>query len=301
MNLSVHLAPHHKCGLDLLNPIMIASGFGGYGVELARIGDLGRLGALITNPLSLRPWPGTRQPRLREVPAGFLLQVGWQNPGLRHVLRHDAASWAHWGVPIIVHICGGDAAEHARLAARVEVVPGVAGLALSPTPGIARDEVESALLEATSQVRAAATMPLLVELPFMANVLLARRCVELGADALVVSAPPLGWLPDMASGVVYQGQLFSPALLPLCLRQLGLATELDVPLIARGGVHTLDDILACLAAGARAVLLDSVILRQPAAPWELLAALEVWLQARGLDSLAAADWARRGEQPRSLL
>ncbi len=296
MNLSVHLAPHHKCGLDLPNPIMIASGFGGYGVELARIGDLGRLGALITNPLSFRPWPGTRQPRLREVPTGFLLQVGWQNPGLRHVLRHDASSWAHWGMPIIVHICGSDAAEHARLAARVEAVPGVAGLALSATPNVAKDEAESALLEAISQVRAAATMPLVVELPFMADEPLARRCVELGADALVVSAPPLGWLPDVASGAAYQGQLFSPALLPLCLQQLRRLGELDAPFIARGGVHTLDDILACLAAGARAILLDSVILRQPAAPWQLLAALEAWLQTRGLDSLAAADWAQRGEQ-----
>jgi len=294
VSLAVHLAPRHKWGLDLPNPIMIASGFGGYGAELARIGDLSRLGALITNPLSFRPWPGKPQPRLREVPAGFLLQVGWQNPGLRYVLRHDAPSWAHWGAPIIVHVCGGDAAEHARLAARVEAVPGVAGLSLSAAPGVAGDEVEEGLPEVVAQVRATATMPLLVELPFMAGVRLARQCVEMGADALVVSAPPLGWLPDVASGAAYQGELFSPALLPLCLQQLRrLAAKLDAPLIARGGVHTLDDILACLAAGARAVLLDSVILRQPAAPWQLLAALEAWLQASGLDSLAAADWAQR--------
>ncbi len=295
MNLSVRLAPQHKWGLDLSNPIMIASGFGGYGTELSRIGDLSRLGALVTAPLSFRPWSRAPQPRLHEVPAGFLLQVGWQNPGLRHVLRHDAPAWASWGVPIIVHVCGGDAQEHARLAARVEGLPGVAGLALSVPPGAIGDEAEDALLEVISQVRTAANMPLLVELPFMANVHLARRCVEMGADALVVSAPPVGWLPDVVSGAAYQGELFSPALLPLCLQQLRrLAAGLGAPLIARGGVHTLDDILACLAAGAHAILLDSVILRQPYAPWQLLTALEAWVQASGLDSLAADGLPRGG-------
>ena len=46
MNLQTELAPHHKSGLLLRNPIMTASGTFGYGVEYARIAEIHRLGAI---------------------------------------------------------------------------------------------------------------------------------------------------------------------------------------------------------------------------------------------------------------
>ena len=54
----IELAPHHKFGLPLDNPVLIASGFGGYGDAYQRLLDLSAFGAIVTNPITLRPRRG---------------------------------------------------------------------------------------------------------------------------------------------------------------------------------------------------------------------------------------------------
>ena len=44
-NLSVDLAPHAKRSLVLPNPVMVASGTFGYGLDYAKVFDIQRLGA----------------------------------------------------------------------------------------------------------------------------------------------------------------------------------------------------------------------------------------------------------------
>ena len=47
----IELAPNHKFGLSLNNPVLIASGFGGYGDAYQRLIDLSIFGAIVTNPI----------------------------------------------------------------------------------------------------------------------------------------------------------------------------------------------------------------------------------------------------------
>ena len=102
-----------------------------------------------------------------------------------------------------------------------------------------------------------------------------------GADALVCCAPPWG---AYAGG---RGSLHGPALLPLILAEIRrLAGQIGVPLIARGGVQSCDDLLACLRAGAHAVQIGSAIARRPKAPWTILRELEAWAQGAGIGSIS---------------
>ncbi|RPJ55510.1 MAG: hypothetical protein EHM12_12080, partial [Dehalococcoidia bacterium] len=77
----IELAPNHKIGLSLANPVMIASGCCGYGSAYRPLLDLSAFGAIVTNPITLRSQRGASQPRLVETLAGLILNTGDQNPG----------------------------------------------------------------------------------------------------------------------------------------------------------------------------------------------------------------------------
>ncbi len=74
--------------LRLHNPVLVAAGTFGYGLEFARAIQLDRLGALITKTLTRQPREGNPPPRLVETPSGMLNAVGLQNIGLDAFL-HD--------------------------------------------------------------------------------------------------------------------------------------------------------------------------------------------------------------------
>lgn len=276
----IDLAPQRKSGLLLKNPVMIASGFGGYGIEMSKLGDLARLGALVTNPLSAHPWPGTPQPRLWETAGGFLLRTGNSNPGLGHVLRHEAKEWPGWDMPVIVRLAAADLGGYARLAARLEGVEGVAGLEIRlPVDG---DQTEglSESIDVVAAVREATLLPLLVMLPLPAPPYLPEVCLEAGADALVVAAPTTGALWDSEAKTFYSGDWYGLGAMPQVLHEVRqIATQVRAPLIARGGIQSAEEAIACLRAGAKAVQVDSVILRQPTMPWQIANDLEDWLAA----------------------
>ena len=65
--------------LELDNPVMIASGTGGYGLEMERWIDISRPGAIVVKGLSLKPRQGNPPPRIIETASGFLNSIGNQS------------------------------------------------------------------------------------------------------------------------------------------------------------------------------------------------------------------------------
>ena len=80
MKVAVELAPQHKSGLLLRNPVIMASGTFGYGVEYARVAEISRLGAIICSGVTLRAYAGAAQPRILETSSGLLST--FDRPGL---------------------------------------------------------------------------------------------------------------------------------------------------------------------------------------------------------------------------
>ena len=65
MNTKVNLA-----GIEMKNPVTVASGTFGYGREFSNFFDLGKLGAVITKGTSLKPKSGNKPPRVCELQVG---------------------------------------------------------------------------------------------------------------------------------------------------------------------------------------------------------------------------------------
>ena len=79
MNLQTQLAPFHKRGLLLQNPVVIASGTFGYGIDDAKIPEVHSLGAITCKGTTLRPRSGNEQPRTMATASGMLNAIGLQN------------------------------------------------------------------------------------------------------------------------------------------------------------------------------------------------------------------------------
>lgn len=267
----IELAPQSKTGLALANPVMIAGGCGGYGSSYQPLLDLAAFGALVTNPITLRPRGGPAQPRLVETRAGFILNNGGQNPGVKKVLRQYAPAWSRLGLPVIAGLPA-DEPEYLRRTARAlaESGVGVAAIELDIPLAATASDIERWVMA----VRTDCLLPLLARLPLEAADLLAEATLAAGADALVIGAPPFGAAAAPPAGQVVGGYLYGPALHSLALAQLQLVRDMaDAPLIAAGGIHSLNDALAFLDAGATAVQIDSLLFIDPLAAYEIAVAL----------------------------
>ena len=93
-------------------------------------------------------------------------------------------------------------------------------------------------------------------------------------------------------GNVYGG-LSGPALKPVALRVVyEVAQAVKLPIVAIGGVGSLDDVLDFLYAGASAVQVGTALFADPALPVRLIDELAAWCADQGLASPREID--RRG-------
>jgi len=239
------------------------------------------LGALVTPEYTAAARRGAEQPALVRTTAGYLLATGRRNPGVRRALREHGRAWSGLGRPVCVSLYGADAGLLGEAAELLAGAEGVHALLLS-LPHDARPEEYG---RAVRRVLGATMLPCLVRCPFDAPREAACEAAAAGADAVVVSAPPLGRaLREDGSWAV--GPLHSPALVPLTAERVHqVRSVVSLPIVARGGVATLAGARSMLAAGADALLLDSILFVEPDALATLYAALEEDLARQG-----AADW-----------
>jgi dihydroorotate dehydrogenase (NAD+) catalytic subunit len=281
-------------GLILPNPILVASGTFGYGIEYGDVVDVDRLGAICCKGTTLKPRIGNIPPRVTETPGGMLNSIGLQNPGVDAVIEKYAETWASWKVPVIVNVAGESVADYVEVVRRLEGVPGVAGIELNIScPNVGRGGLQFAIDagaagEVTAAVRRATDLPLLVKLsPNVADVRpIARAIADAGADALTaintlsgIAVAPSRQKPLL--GNIYGG-LSGPAVKPVALRIVYEVSQIvDIPVVAIGGVTELADVLDFLAVGAVAVQVGTAIFADPTLPVRLIDELADECRRRG--------------------
>ncbi len=245
-----------KRELLLHPPITNAAGTLGFSSEARRVLDLSRLGAFVTNPVSLAPRSPASGPRLLDFPGGLLLHTGHPNLGLSRVLRDHAARWARLSCPVIVHLLSDAPEDLARMISRLEGVEAVSAVEV----GLRGEDppLDTALVEAAAR----GELPIIACPPLTIPSESAAALAAAGAAALSMG-PPRGALPTN-DGPTVAGRLYGPALFPLALQTVRRwAASLQVPLLAAGGIYNDAQRRAMLRAGAAAVQLDAVLWTEP--------------------------------------
>lgn len=290
-------------GLELINPVMTASGCAAAGRELAPFFNLTGIGAVVTKSVMREARSGRPTPRMAETPSGMLNSIGLQGPGIDAFLENDLPWLAEHQVTTVVSIAGHDVAEFAELAGRLAGQPGVGGIEVNIScpnvanrglvfacdPGASRTVVEGVVQSVAGRVPVFAKLS-----PDVTDVVaIARACLEAGADGLAAINTLLGVVVDTDTLrtrlAVDTGGLSGPAIRPVAVRvvwQLSRAMWAGdlptAPIVGIGGIRTGLDALQFLAAGATAVQVGTVIFHDPGAPARIARELEQALDARGI-------------------
>lgn len=264
-------------GVALKGPVMAASGTFGYGTEVPLL-ERRALGGMVSKGIFLGPRAGTPPHRIAETPSGMLNAIGLQGPGVEALVRDYAPLWAGWDFPVLVNVNGESPAEYGELAARLDGVPGVAGLEVNIScPNVEQGGMwfgndPRAAAEVTAAVRRRTRLPVWVKLtPAVTDIGEVARAVEAaGADALSAINTLVGMSidleamrPRLAHGT---GGLSGPAIRPVAVHLAHRAAQaVSIPVVGVGGIRTAADALEFLVAGCAAVQVGTATFVDPRA------------------------------------
>ncbi len=298
VSLAVDLAPGHEPGLQLRNPVMVASGTFGYGTEYASLVDIQRLGAIVCKGTTMRGRPGNPTPRTVETPAGMLNSIGLQNAGLRALIREKCPVWARWEVPVLVNIAAESVDEFAEMARMLDEVEGVAGIELNVScPNVAEGGmafgVDACMVrDVTAAVRESTTLPVMVKLtPNVTDITrIAEAAEEAGANCISLVNTFVGMVIDITRRQpllgAAKGGLSGPAIRPIALRMVyEVAQSVTVPVIGMGGITDTPSALQFLMAGATAIQVGTATFVNPHTAEEIIDGLAAWLEQEGINDI----------------
>lgn len=290
----------HLAGIEMKNPVMVASGTFGSGREYEEFVDLERLGAIVVKGVTRTPRTGNPTPRICETPSGMLNSIGLQNPGVEAFIADDLAWLAPLNVPVIVNIAGGSISEYGDVARALAQAGGVAALEVNVScPNVKRGGVAfgcdpDITAKVVSAVRKSAPKtPIIVKLtPVATDVAgMAQVAVAAGADAisLVNTFPGMAidtetFEPKLGS---VSGGLSGPAIRPMAVKMVyDVARAVRVPVIGMGGITCAHDAVEFMLAGASAVAVGTANFVDPRATIEVIEGLEEFVRIRCIDSIS---------------
>ena len=289
MNLSVNIA-----GVTLKNPVTVASGTFGSGMEYGEFVDLNRLGAVTTKGVANVPWSGNATPRIAETCGGMMNAIGLQNPGLATFKERDLKFLADYDTKIIVNVCGRskedyvDAVEqladtNADLLEINISCPNVkeGGIAFGQNPKMAE--------EITAAVKKVAKQPVIMKLsPNVTDITEMARAVEAGgADAVSLINTLTGMKIDVERRTFAvankTGGLSGPAIKPVAVRMVyQVANAIKLPIIGMGGIRTAEDALEFLMVGASAVAVGTANFVNPYTTIEVIDGIAAYMERHGI-------------------
>jgi dihydroorotate dehydrogenase (NAD+) catalytic subunit len=290
-------------GCVLPNPVGVASGTFGYGFEFEQLIDVRRLGAIYTKGTTPLPREGNPPPRVAETAGGMLNSIGLQNPGVEHVARVYAQSFAAWRVPVIVNVAAASIEEYVHCVGVLDGAEAIAGYELNIScPNIAHGMDFG--LDATAagrlvqSVRAATSRCLVVKLsPNVTDIAAVARAVEdAGADAVSAVNTYVGMkvhlglrrpvLPNRGTG-----GLSGPAIKPLALAAVArVRAAVRIPVVGVGGIASVEDALEFFVAGADAIQVGTANFADPGVSLSILDGLAAHAEALSLHRLTDLRW-----------
>lgn len=290
-------------GLELRSPILTAAGTAGHGAELSAYVDLGVLGGVVVKSLAHFACDGNPPVRVHQTPSGMINSVGLQGEGVESWLEHELPDLERTGATVIASIWGRSVQDY-EIAANL--------LANAPSSVVAVEvniscpntekgnelfahspEMTAAVLAATEacgRPRWAKLSPNIGPgLPAIAD-----AAVRGGASAVTVSntyfglsIDPISRKPRLGSATGLPGRpggVSGPAIHPLAVKAVAdvHAAMPDLPIVAAGGVSSVEDIVEFALVGANAIQVGTANFSDPRICGRLTTDLAAWCAKQGI-------------------
>lgn len=285
------------CGIELKNPVMVASGTFGSGEEYSEFVDLNRLGAVVTKGVANIPWPGNPTPRVAEVYGGMLNAVGLQNPGIDVFCNRDIPFLKNYDTKIIVNVCGKSTADYLEVVERLADEPiDMMEINIScpnvKEGGIAFGQDPKLVEQITSDIKKIAKQPVIMKLsPNVTDITEMARAAEAGgADCLSLINTLTGMKIDIDRRTFVlankTGGMSGPAIHPIAVRMVyQVAQAVNLPLIGMGGIASANDAIEMILAGATAVSVGTANFVDPCTTIKVVEGIESYMRKYGVKDI----------------
>jgi len=196
-DLSVNIA-----GIKMRNPIMVASGTFGFGIEFSDLGGFNNdeIGAIILKGTTLNKTRGNPIPRIAEVSCGIINSIGLQNPGIDYVLENYIPKLRQYKTNIILNISGFSVDDYEEIARRINNDERIDGIEVNIScPNIKAGGMQFCFdpkmtTLVIEKIRKVTKLPLIVKLsPNVTDIVqIAKAAIDGGAERNPQTPPKIG-------------------------------------------------------------------------------------------------------------
>jgi dihydroorotate dehydrogenase (NAD+) catalytic subunit len=309
-----HVKPDMKvrlAGMELVNPVIAASGTFGYGIEFEEIVSLEQIGGFVTKGISLEPMKGHAAPRIVQTASGMLNAIGLQNVGVEDFIARKLPPLKRYPLcKVIVNVFGCTVNEYLAVIERLNQADGIAAYELNVScpnvhaGGMAFGSDPGSLEFLVSRAKKASTRPLIVKLsPNVTSISnMAKVVANSGADAVSLTNTFLAMSIDVETRrprlTNTTGGLSGPAIKPIALRMVyEAARAVSIPILGLGGIVTPADAVEFLLAGATAVQVGTASYADPRATDRLARGLESWCRSHEVEKVTSLTGAVEVPRP----
>ena len=285
-------------GLQMVNPVMTASGTFGYGLEFADLVDLSQIGGIIMKGTTLNPREGNDYPRMAETASGMLNCVGLQNKGVDYFCEHIYPKVKDIPSNMIVNVSGSSPDDYAACAARINELDAIPAIELNIScpnvkqGGMAFGVTTEGASQVVKAVRKVYDKTLIVKLsPNVTSIAdIARSVEDAGADAVSLINTLMGMSIDIERRKprlsINTGGLSGPAVKPVAVRCVWqVAKAVQIPVIGLGGIMSAEDAIEFFMVGASAIEIGTGNFVDPAISAKVAQGISNWLDCHHLESL----------------
>ena len=296
MNMDVDMSVDF-CGVHFKNPVTVASGTFGSGMEYGEFVDLNKLGAVTTKGVAITPWEGNPTPRVAEVTGGMLNAIGLQNPGIDVFIERDIPFLKKYDTKIIVNVCGHSVEEYLNVVERLADQP-IDMMEINVScPNVKQGALQfgqdpKVLEEVTKEIKAHAKQPVIMKLsPNVTSIKDMALAAEAGgADAISLINTLIGMKIDIYRKKFVlanrTGGFSGPAVKPVAVRMVYEASHaVKIPVIGMGGIATGEDAVEFLMAGATAVSVGTANFAEPRSTEKVIKGIEDYMISQKIDDI----------------
>ena len=285
-------------GLKLKNPVLLASGTCGYGLEFENFYPLSEIGGICTKGLSFEPIKGNPTPRIVETSCGMINSIGLQNIGAKEFVENKLPELSKKSTAIIVNVFGYSLEEYIKVVEFLNNYPEIDGFEVNIScPNVKKGGIQfgtnpDMTKTLVSQLRKITSKHLMIKLsPNVTDITeFAKVCEGEGADSISLINTLLGMAVDINTKKFLikrkMGGFSGPAIKPVALRMVYQAVKsVNIPVIAIGGISNHKDALEFLLIGAKAIQIGTANFFNPSAGKEVAEGIKEFLEEKNIKDI----------------
>jgi len=284
--------------LEFKNPVLMASGTFGYGMEFEDFVDLAQLGGIFVKGTTLHPREGNDYPRMAETASSMLNAVGLQNKGVDYFISYIYPLIKNIDTHFMVNVSGSTIEEYVACAEKINDLEKIPAIELNIScpnvkeGGMAFGTTCASAAQVVQAVRKVYQKPLIVKLsPNVTDITEISKSVESeGADAVSLINTLMGMAIDAEKRKpvlsTITGGLSGPCIKPVALQMVYRTSKaVKIPVIGIGGISNWKDAVEFILAGATAIQIGTYNFIDPTVSIKVIAGIDDYLNRHGFDSV----------------